>query len=347
MRNKLLFITLVALTGLGFAQTSANRGSRVAGVFVASAYNYGVSAPSVTVTVGSTSTGAYSITVSSGVVKLADGRAVPVFATSAPITIGAGSIQEKVTPSAVSGCYSVNTTCVITATFTYAHGAGDIIVSGSAGLQEAINDASAQGGGQVVIDQQWVNGGGTTTIRDASVAKTGVGISDMRSTGPVFLGKSSTSYLPVADFGATGGVSLGTAGSTVGSVSFKNATSGSVTIAPPTGALGTVTATLPAIAGGLAAGFSCGSTGTGSQTCAPAAVNGQAHWYSGESTLSSNAATITFPVAFASTTSFFCVANDVTTRANPVQMIPASGTTATITNTTGASDVIQWFCAGQ
>jgi hypothetical protein len=41
------------------------------------------------------------------------------------------------------------------------------------------------------------------------------------------------------------------------------------------------------------------------------------------------------------------VANDVTTRANVVQMIPASGATATITNTTGGSDVIQWICVGQ
>jgi hypothetical protein len=42
------------------------------------------------------------------------------------------------------------------------------------------------------------------------------------------------------------------------------------------------------------------------------------------------------------------VANDVTTRANVVQMIPASGaSTATITNTTGGSDVIQWICVGQ
>jgi hypothetical protein len=53
-----------------------------------------------------------------------------------------------------------------------------------------------------------------------------------------------------------------------------------------------------------------------------------------------------FPNTFTSTTSYFCVANDVTTRANPVQMVPASATTATITNTTGGSDVIQWVCVG-
>jgi hypothetical protein len=39
---------------------------------------------------------------------------------------------------------------------------------------------------------------------------------------------------------------LGVAGSTVGSVGFQNATSGTITLAPVTGALGTVTLTLPA-----------------------------------------------------------------------------------------------------
>lgn len=144
-----------------------------------------------------------------------------------------------------------------------------------------------------------------------------------------------------------GALTVGTAGTSAAAIGLKNATSGTLTVAPPTGALGTVTNTLPAITGGLVAGFSCGSTGSGNQTCSPTAVNGQFHLYNGSSTLSGSAATITFPVAFTSTTSYFCVANDITTRANPVQMIPASATTATITNTTGATDVIQWVCAGQ
>ena len=40
---------------------------------------------------------------------------------------------------------------------------------------------------------------------------------------------------------------LGVAGTAVGSVGFRNATSGTITLAPPTGALGTVTLTLPAV----------------------------------------------------------------------------------------------------
>jgi hypothetical protein len=42
---------------------------------------------------------------------------------------------------------------------------------------------------------------------------------------------------------------VGTAGSAVGSVGFRNATSGTITLAPTTGALGTVTITLPATTG--------------------------------------------------------------------------------------------------
>jgi hypothetical protein len=45
---------------------------------------------------------------------------------------------------------------------------------------------------------------------------------------------------------------LGTAGTAVGSVGFRNATSGIITLAPATGALGTVTLTLPATTGTLA-----------------------------------------------------------------------------------------------
>jgi hypothetical protein len=109
---------------------------------------------------------------------------------------------------------------------------------------------------------------------------------------------------------------------------------------------GNISLTAPATAGGIPVVFSCGSTGTGNQSCTPAAANTKTQIFNGQSTLSSNAATITFPSTFTSTTSYFCVANDVTTRANPVQMVPASATTATITNTTGGSDVIQWVCIG-
>jgi hypothetical protein len=66
----------------------------------------------------------------------------------------------------------------------------------------------------------------------------------------------------------------------------------------------------------------------------------------GKSTLASNAQVVTFSTSFTSTSTYQCVANDVTTRANPVQMVQTSASTATITNTTGATDAIQWICVG-
>lgn len=109
----------------------------------------------------------------------------------------------------------------------------------------------------------------------------------------------------------------------------------------------TGTLTMPSATGGLPVALNCGATGVGNQTCAPTAASALTKIYAGSSTLSSNAAIITFPTAFAATTSYQCVADDITTRANPVQMLSTSTLTATITNTTGASDVINWVCVGQ
>ena len=60
-----------------------------------------------------------------------------------PIIVGLGSAnQETVTPTAVSGCNQARAwygLMLITATFANTHGPGDIVVSGDAGIQEAIN----------------------------------------------------------------------------------------------------------------------------------------------------------------------------------------------------------------
>lgn len=53
-------------------------------------------------------------------------------------------------------------------------------------------------------------------------------------------------------FDGTSALTLGVAGTSVGSVAFKNATSGTITVSPVTGALGTVTLSLPATTSTLA-----------------------------------------------------------------------------------------------
>lgn len=118
---------------------------------------------------GSTSTGAYSITFpNGGYVTAAGAQSFTPFNLTTRITVGVGGVQETVTPTAVSGCgVSSVGTCTVTATFTYAHGAGTPVISGSGGFDEAVNVAHANGGGLVLVDN---NTSITGAIMNASTA---------------------------------------------------------------------------------------------------------------------------------------------------------------------------------
>lgn len=113
---------------------------------------------------GSTSTGAYTLSFpSGGYVTAAGAQSFSPFTTTTHITVGTGSTQETVIPSAVSNCGpSAAGTCQVTATFTYAHGAGTPVISGSGGLDEALNIAGANGGGIVQVSNN-------TSITDAII----------------------------------------------------------------------------------------------------------------------------------------------------------------------------------
>lgn len=90
----------------------------------------------------------------------------------------------------------------------------------------------------------------------------------------------------------------------------------------------------------------CGATSGGTANCANTNPGSNAHIIGGTATLASNAQVVTFSPGFTSTSTYTCVANDVTTRANVVQCVPTSATTLTITNTTGATDAINWIAVG-
>ena len=90
----------------------------------------------------------------------------------------------------------------------------------------------------------------------------------------------------------------------------------------------------------------CGATSGATVNCANTTPPVTPRIIGGSATLASNASVVTFAPAFTGTATFTCVGNDITTRANPVQVITTSTTSVTITNTTGASDVIQWVCIG-
>lgn len=151
----------------------ANR-TRFAGYYNAVNYNYGgagADAPGpLQVLTGTSVIGAGTVTLNFGQVALSDGSNVGVLNINAPITVGA----ETVTPTAVSnptpGVYGSAT---VTATFALVHGSQESVSSATVGLQEAINAASAAGGGIVVVDAAWFALGGTAAILAAATLPSG------------------------------------------------------------------------------------------------------------------------------------------------------------------------------
>lgn len=152
--------------------------SFVAGRFVANTYNY----TGAIVYSGNTSTGSASITVRGGYVVLPDSRNIEPFAVGVPIII-MDTTPELVTPTTVSGCYNARgmnqdgtlVTCTITASFSFTHGAGAQVQSGTNGLAEAVLDAFNWGGGIVTLAPGWSLGLNTSCTncfasKDAAIA---------------------------------------------------------------------------------------------------------------------------------------------------------------------------------
>lgn len=122
------------------------------------------------------------IIVTPGLVSLGDGTTFNPFSINAPLLLNPGySNSETVTVTSVSGCGSSVTspsTCSIGATFVNAHGAGEIVVSGTGGLNEAINYAFAQfGGGEIAIGPEWT---GTNANISAAIVYPTISIKDNR-----------------------------------------------------------------------------------------------------------------------------------------------------------------------
>jgi hypothetical protein len=152
-----------------YAPSSPSYLSAVAGRFIAQNYNYPPTANYIGGPGGGNggnSVGASSITVQTALITLPDGRTIFPYNIFTPIIVGGNGVQEYVLPTGVSNCYynsSVgNGTCTISGTFTFAHSNGEAVVSGTAGLAEAIYDASLVSGGLVTIDRFWTRGINTT-----------------------------------------------------------------------------------------------------------------------------------------------------------------------------------------
>lgn len=181
MKKALYAIGALLLAALPLA---AQNRSSFAGLYNANDFSYGASGATAPLRVssGATAGGTYSVTLYLGVAETPSGLAFAPISTSSSVTIGIGASQETVTPSSVSGCtLQYPTSCSFTATFTYAHGQGDVVQSGTFGLQEALNVASAKGGGTVIADASWTSYGGTSTIFNAATVPSGVTLWDNRA----------------------------------------------------------------------------------------------------------------------------------------------------------------------
>ena len=125
--------------------------------------------------------GSQTVTVSFGVTTAGDGTVFAPLSLLAPVSVGAGTDIETVTPTAVS-CSSpqVYDSCTFTATFANAHGRGEPVASASYGLQEALDVSWAGGGGVISIDQPWKSAGGTNATIQAAVIAPFTTIADNR-----------------------------------------------------------------------------------------------------------------------------------------------------------------------
>ncbi len=115
---------------------------------------------------------------------------------------------------------------------------GQLLIGNSA--TGGLSKATLTQGANVTI----TNGNGTITIAASGSGGTGCTTSGTNTSVLTDNGSGGCTSNPAFQY-SSGTATLGTAGSVVGSVALKNATSGTLTLSPPTGALGTVTVTVP------------------------------------------------------------------------------------------------------
>lgn len=255
-------------------------------------------------------------------------------------TVNNGGTAVAIVAGSTNGTAS-RTTCAAP-TYTTC---GWIYANSSGTVANTTTLATAAASGNTILAMYESNGTAITKLsfplQNSGVGLAGLGVLTSPTLVTPNIGAATGTSLDL-----TGSLNVGLAGTTVGTAVFENATSGTITLTPPTGALGAVAPTLPDATGPIPVVYACGASLAAAGACANTAT-GTFHGITGSALLSGSTSTITgISPAFTSATSWWCVANDVTTRANPVQAIPGSGSTLVITNTTGATDLIQFVCFG-
>lgn len=158
-------------------------------------------------------------------------------ALSAATTTGTGStVVLNTSPTLVTPLLGTPTSGVLTNCTGYT--IGNIVGLGT-GVATALGVNVGTAGSFVV------NGGALGTPSSGTVTNL-TGTASININGTVGATTPTTGVFTTLVAGSTTSLLLGTAGSLVGNIGFRNATSGTITLAPVTGALGTVTLSLPA-----------------------------------------------------------------------------------------------------
>lgn len=187
---------------------------------------------------------------------------------------GATSGTVTVTPQAAAG----------TPTLSLPNTSGTFAVSATAPL--AVSATT----GNITCTTCVTSSGGGAITGTAPVAVSAAGVVSITGAAGQVLAGASPAF--------TATPTLGVAGATVGTLTFANLTSGSITISPPTGALGSITLTLPIGGNDTLMGLATAATVTGAKTYSAGALK-QAGAGAGVLTVayanSASSATITFP----------------------------------------------------
>jgi hypothetical protein len=183
-----LAVVLLLAAGVAMAQTNPNR---QAGVYIASAYNYDIDS------IAGSGLGGPFVFPQITCQGVLPGRNLNPFNVNASVLVQDANSAKSETVAFVSQLL-FNNYCVLNLTASKDH-VSYHLRSGTFGLQEAINDATSSGGGNVVVDTQW---GGTTAMITAAHGNSNVSITDNR-TGSVLYIWNGANYVPAAITGST------------------------------------------------------------------------------------------------------------------------------------------------
>jgi hypothetical protein len=188
------------------------------------------------------------ITINGNTISSAGASSLSITPTAGQAILLDGTIS--IDAGVVTGATSITSTTFVGALTGNASTASAVAVGGITGLGTNVATALAVNVGSA---------GAFVTLNGALGTPSSGTVTNLTGTASININGTVGATTPAAGTfttlvaGSTTSLLLGTAGSAVGNIGFRNATSGTITLAPVTGALGTVTLTLPAITDTLVA----------------------------------------------------------------------------------------------